>query len=85
MPGPAVNEADIKVVFVTHLYDLARSLHERRDPHNLFLRAERHDDGMRTFRLIAAEPEPTSYGQDSFRRVFGTPVAAEIASQGLAS
>jgi hypothetical protein len=73
----AVTEAQIKVVFVTHLYDLAHSLHARRDAQHLFLRAERRDDGARTFRLIAAAPEPTSYGEDSFRRVFGAPAAAE--------
>lgn len=64
--------ANVKVVFVTHLYDLAHSLYDRGDPTALFLRAERCDDGARTFRLIAAEPEPTSYGVDSFLRVFGS-------------
>jgi DNA mismatch repair ATPase MutS len=34
-------EAGIKVVFVTHLYDLAHSLHARHNPGYLFLRAER--------------------------------------------
>jgi DNA mismatch repair ATPase MutS len=66
--------ADVKVVFVTHLYDLAHSLYDRGDPTALFLRAERCDDGARTFRLTAAEPEPTSYGVDSFLRVFGSAV-----------
>jgi MutS domain V len=70
-------EAGIKVVYVTHLYDLAHSLHTRHDTDHLFLRAERRDDGVRTFRLISAEPEPTSYGEDSFLRIFGTPVGAE--------
>ncbi|HUO41099.1 MAG TPA: DNA mismatch repair protein, partial [Mycobacterium sp.] len=73
----AVLDGGIKVVFVTHLYDLAHSLHARRDPTYLFLRAERRPDGARTFRLIPAEPQPTSYGEDSFRRVFGSPVGAE--------
>jgi hypothetical protein len=73
----AVTEADIKVVLVTHMYDLAHSLHERHDPRYRFIRAERRDDGVRSFRLIAAEPQPTSYGEDSFRRVFGRPVGAE--------
>ena len=73
----AFTEAGIKVVYVTHLYDLAHSLHNRHDRNHLFLRAERRDDGARTFRLMPAEPEPTSYGQDSFRRIFGTPVGAD--------
>jgi hypothetical protein len=76
----AFTEAGIKVVYVTHLYDLAHSLHARRDRDHLFLRAERRDDATRTFRLTPAEPEPTSYGEDSFRRVFGSPAHAETSS-----
>ncbi len=67
----AMVESGVKVAFVTHLYDLAHSLYARGDPADLFLRAERRPDGMRTFRLMPGEPEPTSYGEDSFRRVFG--------------
>lgn len=67
----AMTESGVKVVFVTHLYDLAHSLHARHDPGDLFLRAERRPDGARTFRLIPGAPETTSYGEDSFRRVFG--------------
>ena len=63
----------IKVVYVTHMYDLAHNMHTRADPAHLFLRAERRPDGVRTFRVKVAEPEPTSYGEDSFRRVFGIP------------
>jgi hypothetical protein len=60
------------VVFVTDLYDLAHRLHARRNAGDLFLRAQLRDDGVRTFRLIESEPEPTSYGEDSYRRVFGS-------------
>lgn len=66
----AMVESGVKVVFVTHLYDLAHSLSARDDPADLFLRAQRRPDGVRTFRLKPAQPEPTSYGEDSFRRVF---------------
>jgi hypothetical protein len=61
----------IKVVYVTHMYDLAHSLHTRRDPAHLFLRAERRPDGARTFRITPGTPEPTSHGEDSFHRIFG--------------
>ncbi|KLO28707.1 DNA mismatch repair protein [Mycolicibacter heraklionensis] len=67
----ALRETGVKVVFVTHLYDLAHGLYAIGDPTSLFLRAERRSDGVRTFRLRPGEPEPTSYGEDSFRRVFG--------------
>lgn len=53
--------------FVTHLYDLGASLHRDPPVRTMFLRAERD----RTFRLITGEPLPTSYGEDSYRRVFG--------------
>jgi DNA mismatch repair ATPase MutS len=68
----ALTEAGIRIVFVTHLYDLAGSLHAQQDPAMLFLRAERRPDGHRTFRLPPGEPLPTSYGQDLYQSVFGT-------------
>lgn len=80
----AMLDSGIKVVFVTHIYDLAHSLLRRGDPTYLFLRAERRPDGTRTFAMTPTEPEPTSYGADSFRRVFGAEPrgAGERASAG---
>jgi hypothetical protein len=68
----AMVDGGVKVFFVTHLYDLSHSLHARHDATHLFLRAERHPDGVRTFQLAPGAPEPTSYAQDSFRQIFGT-------------
>jgi hypothetical protein len=67
----ALTEAGVKVVFVTHLYDLAHGLHAHGRETASFLRAERLPDGSRTFRLAEGEPLPTSYGEDSYRRIFG--------------
>lgn len=75
----AMVERGVKVVFVTHLYDLAHSISERHHPADLFLRAQRLPDGARTHRLQPGPPEPTSYGEDSFRRVFGAAPAATSA------
>jgi hypothetical protein len=61
----------IKVFFVTHMYDLAHSFHAQQLGDALFLRAGRQPDGQRTFRLTEGEPLPTSYGEDSCRRIFG--------------
>lgn len=72
----AMLECGVKVVYVTHMYDLAHALYRRRNAAYLFLRAERRPDGVRTFRMKPAAPEPTSHGEDSFRRVFGRPAAA---------
>jgi len=67
----AMLEKRIRVLFVTHMYDLAHSLHSQRLEPALFLRAERAPDGARTFKLLEGEPLPTSHGEDSYRRVFG--------------
>jgi adenosyl cobinamide kinase/adenosyl cobinamide phosphate guanylyltransferase len=69
----ALLEANAKVVFVTHSYELARRFAAEARPDLLFLRAERLADGSRTFRLRVGDPVPTSYGEDLFRRVFASP------------
>ena len=74
----AMIEERIKVMYVTHLYDLAQSVWAARSPLTLFLRAERLPDGRRTFRLLEGEPLPTSFGGDSFRRIFGRDVAEAV-------
>jgi len=79
----AMLDKEIKVVFVTHMYDLARSFHAQQLPTALFLRAERQPDGTRTFKLLEGEPLPTSYGEDSYRRIFGgTAAGAKAAASG---
>ena len=67
----ALVEEGIRVVYVTHMYDLAESLRGEELETSLFLRAERRPHGARTFRIVPGEPERTSYGADSFRRIFG--------------
>jgi len=68
----ALLETGIKVVYVTHLFDLAQGFHLAGMDAALFLRAERLADGRRTFRLVEGEPLPASYGEDLYRRIFGT-------------
>jgi hypothetical protein len=78
----ALLDSGIAVFFVTHLFDLASGFHQQELATALFLRAERQPDGQRTFRLVEGEPLPTSYGEDSYRRVFGAapePAAATVA------
>ena len=67
----ALLEADIRVLFVTHQFDFADSFRRQLPDGTLFLRAPRQPDGTRTFKLIVAEPLPTSYGQDIYRRIGG--------------
>ncbi len=72
----ALMERHVRIFFVTHLYDFARSFYERKLDNVLFLQAERRPDGNRTFRMIAGEPLQTSYGQDLYAAVFGAGNAA---------
>ena len=67
----AMLDKRIRVFFVTHMYDLGHSLYAQQLETALFLRAERQPDGPRTFKLLEHEPLPTSYGEDSYWRVFG--------------
>ena len=80
----ALLEHRVKVFFVTHLYDLARRLYERGDTHMAFLRAERREDGTRTFRVVEGRPLSTSHGEDVYREVFQEETrAADPATVGL--
>jgi len=67
----ALLENRITVFFVTHMFELSRSF--LADDHALFLRADREQDGGRSFRLREAPPLPRSFGRDLFRRVFEVP------------
>jgi hypothetical protein len=67
----AMLDRQIRVFFVTHMYDLAHGFYEQQLGRALFLRAGREPDGRRTFKLFAAGPLPTSYAEDSYQRIFG--------------
>ena len=69
----ACRESGVRVVAVTHLYELAHSLEREAGPDTLLLRAERAPDGRRTFRVRAGAPLPTSFGADVYASVFGAP------------
>ncbi len=71
----AMLDKQIAIVYVTHMYDLADGFHRQQRQDVLFLRADRAEDGERSFRLRQGEPLPTSYGEDSYRRIFGDRVA----------
>ncbi len=72
----ALVDSGMKILLVTHLFDLAQGFYGEGMNDALFLRAERRPDGTRTFRLIEGEPLPTSYGQDLYQRVLGGGPAA---------
>jgi DNA mismatch repair ATPase MutS len=67
----AMLDKHIKVLFVPHMYDFAHTFATNPSDTTLFLRAERLADGTRSYRLTEEAPLPTSYGQDTYRRIFG--------------
>jgi hypothetical protein len=68
----ALLDAGVRVVFVTHLYDLAAGVAEVSAERTRFLRAERREGGERTYRLLEGAPLPTSHGEDLYEQVFGS-------------
>jgi hypothetical protein len=63
----ALLDKQVRIVCVTHLYELAHGFYER-NGNVLFLRAER----ARTFELREGKPLPTSFGDDLYNSVFVT-------------
>jgi DNA mismatch repair ATPase MutS len=70
----ALLESRVKMFCVTHMYALASSFPDQSVRNAKFLRAERQEDGTRTFKIIPGEPLRTSYGKDLFEQIFGRPV-----------
>ncbi|MEW6560023.1 MAG: DNA mismatch repair protein MutS [Pseudomonadota bacterium] len=67
----ALRQRGIKVALVTHLFEAARRLQQQHAEEALMLRAERRDDGSRSFKLEAAQALQTSFGADLYAEVFG--------------
>lgn len=66
----ALLDRDIMVFFVSHMYEFARTFFEGKEVKALFLRADRAEDGNRSFRLHEERPLPTSYGTDLYEEIF---------------
>ena len=66
----ALLERRMKIFFVSHQYTFTSGFHGKKWENVTFLRAERREDGSRTFKLIQAEPLRTSYGEDLYHRIF---------------
>ncbi len=65
----ALRDSDIRIVLVTHMYDLAMLLkNEYKDSY--FLRAERKDDGTRSYMLKEADVLKTSFAKDLYNKIF---------------
>ncbi len=66
----ALMENRIRVIFVTHLYSFAEKWYTQQNPAVLLLRAERGNDGQRSFRIFADKPLSTSFGKDVYNKIF---------------
>lgn len=66
-------DAGVRLAMVTHFYELAHHFAAKGDDRVLLLRAERLDDGRRTYRVVPGEPLASSYAPDLYRQVFGEP------------
>jgi DNA mismatch repair ATPase MutS len=66
----ALVDERIKIFFVTHLYEFAHGFYTDKMNNSIFLRAERQNDGTRTFKITEGEPLQTSYGIDVYNRIF---------------
>jgi DNA mismatch repair ATPase MutS len=80
----ALLERGIKVFFVTHLYEFAHGCFRENKERAIFLRAERQDDGGRTFRLVEKAPLETSYGEDLYNAIFADAKSASAEPTSLA-
>jgi len=81
----ALLDAGVKVLFVTHMFDLACGFYREALDNAVFLRAERGADAARPFKLAEGKPLATSYGEDSYRKIFGhsvNPAAAAFLDRG---
>ena len=66
----ALVDSNVKVVLVTHMYDLSMLIKEKYNNDVYFLRAERIEDGKRSFKITEGEPLRTSYGLDLYKALF---------------
>jgi hypothetical protein len=66
----ALFDSGVRVLCVTHMYELARGFFEQDCGRGLFLCAGRQTDGVRTFKLTPGAPLATSYGEDLYETIF---------------
>ncbi len=76
----AINAAGVKVLLVTHLFDLTQRFRRDAPDGMLFLRAERLSDGTRTFKIREGEPLSTSHGKDLYDEIFHDGASANSAN-----
>ncbi len=66
----ALIQKNIKIFFVTHMYELANYFYKKKIQKTLFLRANRDKNGNRNFKIIKAPPLQTSFAKDIYDTIF---------------
>ncbi len=61
----------VRVLYVTHLYDFAKSAENLKTPSVELLRADRDGQGGRSFHIRPGIAMPTSHGLDLYERILG--------------
>ncbi len=69
-----IRGSNITCLYVTHNYEFSYRLYRDNRTEDVFLRADRADDGTRSFRLIEGEPRKTGHALDLYREVMGSEV-----------
>ena len=64
----ALVQNGVEVVSVTHLHAYAVAFRGRDEVQ--YLRAQRLDDGKRTFHILPGEPLETAFGEDLYNKIF---------------
>ncbi len=66
----AFMEHNIEMFFVTHMYKFASDFYDKNLENVMFLRAQRKEDGSRTYRIEIGKPLQTSHGEDIYLKIF---------------
>jgi DNA mismatch repair ATPase MutS len=61
-------EHDIKIIYVTHLFEFADKIYNEYNEKATFMRAVRKENGDRTFEIKENKPIYTSYGEDLYNK-----------------
>ena len=75
----ALLDREVMVFFVSHMYEFAHAFLDDPEVKTLFLRADRDEEGARSFRLRPEKPLPTSFGADLYQTIFKTKSTRERA------
>lgn len=77
----ALIERHIQVFFVTHFFEFANGLYQRKMKNAVYLRAQRRNDGSRTFKLAEGAPLRTGFGDDLYNKIFSTGKISTMADE----